>query len=160
MGGYGQSITHCLCCSFLLSGRTPHTLPLLQRGSFPGVQLFRNRLLQRGSPAGSQALPANLLWHGLLSPQVRRSRQEPAPVRALHRVTASFRHPPALVWGPPRAAAGALLHCGPLWAARGCSLPHHGLHHEPQRNLSSGAWSTSSPFFFTDLGVCRVFSLT
>jgi len=29
-GGYGQFITRCLCCSFLLRGRTPHTLPLLQ----------------------------------------------------------------------------------------------------------------------------------
>ena len=29
-GGWCQFITHCLCCSFLLRGRTPHTLPLLQ----------------------------------------------------------------------------------------------------------------------------------
>jgi len=45
-----------------------------------GVLSFRNRLLQRRSPTGSQALPANLLWHGLLSPQVGRTWQEPAPV--------------------------------------------------------------------------------
>jgi len=72
----------------------------LSMGSSHGVQSFRNRLLQRGSPTGSQALPANLLQRGLLSPWVRRSCQEPAPVRAPHGVTASFRHPPALVWGP------------------------------------------------------------
>jgi len=30
-GGYGQFITRCLCCSFLLRGRTPHTPPRLQR---------------------------------------------------------------------------------------------------------------------------------
>ena len=30
-GCNGQFITCCLCCSFLLRGRTPHTLPLLQR---------------------------------------------------------------------------------------------------------------------------------
>jgi len=37
---------------------------------FHGVQSFRNRLLQRGSTTGSHVLPANLLQHGLLSPQV------------------------------------------------------------------------------------------
>jgi len=42
------------------------------------VQSFRNRLLQRGSPMGSKALPANLLQHGLLSVWVCRSWQEPA----------------------------------------------------------------------------------
>ena len=29
-----------------------------------------------------------------------------------------------------------------------------------QGNLCSGAWSTASPYFFTDLGVCKVVSLT
>ena len=39
-------------------------------GPFDRVQSFRNRLLQCGSPRGSQVLPTNLLQHGLLSPQV------------------------------------------------------------------------------------------
>ena len=43
---------------------------------------------------------------------------------------------------------------------QGDNLPHHGLHHGLQGNLCSGAWSTSSPSFFTDLGVCRAVSLT
>jgi len=31
---------------------------------------------------------------------------------------ASFRaYPPAPMWGPPWAAGGYLLHCGPTWAA-------------------------------------------
>ena len=47
-----------------------------------------------------------------------------------------------------------------LHGLQGDSLPHHGLHHGLQGNLCSGAWSTSSPSFFTDLGVCRVVSLT
>jgi len=126
--------------------RTPHTLPLLQRGgpshgrpsstnfsnmspfrglqsfmncssvgAFYGVPSFRNRLLQCESPTGSQALPANLLQHGLLSPQVCRSCQEPAPAQVSHRVTASFGYPPPLVWGPLRAVGGDLLYCGPAW---------------------------------------------
>ena len=47
-----------------------------------------------------------------------------------------------------------------LHGVQGDSLPHHGLPHGLQGNLCSGAWSTSSPSFFTDLGVCRVVSLT
>ena len=43
---------------------------------------------------------------------------------------------------------------------QGDSLPHHSLHHMLQGNLCSGAWSTSSPSFFTDLGVCGVVPLT
>jgi len=86
-------------------------------GPAHGVQSSRNRLLQCGSPRGSQALSANLLQRGLLSPWGHRSWQEPTPTWVPHGVTASFRHLPALVWGPPRAAGGDLLHCGPPWAA-------------------------------------------
>jgi len=94
-----------------------------------GVQSFRNRLLQRGSPTESQVLPTNLLWRGLLSPWVHRSCQEPAPAWAPHGVAASFRHPPALVWGPPWDAGGYLLHHGLLHGLQRDSLPHHGLLH-------------------------------
>jgi len=45
----------------------------LSMGPFHGVRSFRNRLLQHGSLTRSQALPANLLQHGLLSPGVHRS---------------------------------------------------------------------------------------
>ena len=86
-------------------------------GPFHGLQSFRHRLLQRGSPTGSQVLPENLLQRGLLSPQIRRSCQDPAPARGSHRVTASFGNPPAQAWGPPWAAGGDLLHRGPPWAA-------------------------------------------
>ena len=44
--------------------------------------------------------------------------------------------------------------------AAGRVLPHHGVLHRLQGNLCSGAWSTCSPSFFTDLGVCRIISLT
>jgi len=92
---------------------------LPQRGSFPRGAVFRNRLLQHGSPTGSQALPANLLWRGLLPPRVHRFWQKLVPEQAPHGVTASFRHPPVLVGSFPRATSGYLLHCGPPWAAGG-----------------------------------------
>ena len=47
-----------------------------------------------------------------------------------------------------------------LHGLQGDSLPQHGLHYRLQGNLCSGTWTTSSPSFFTDLGVCRVVSLT
>jgi len=60
----------------------------------------------------------------------------------------------------PQATGGDLLHRGPPWAA-GDSLPHYGLHHGLYgENLCSSILSTSLPSFFTDLGVCRVVSLT
>jgi len=113
-------------------------------GPFHGVQSFRNRLLQCGSPMGSQVLPASPLQGALLCPRVYRSYQGPAPSQTFHGFTASFGHPPVSAWGPPRASDGYLLHCGPPWAA-GDSLSHHGLLHRLQGNLCSGAWSTSSP---------------
>jgi len=127
-------------------------------GPSHGVQSFRNRLLQRESPTGSQALPANLLGVGLLSPQVRRSWQEPAPAQAPHGVTASFRHPPALVWGPFHGLQVDICSAVDLHGLQGDSLPYRGLLHGLQGNLCSGTWHTSSPSFFTDLGICR-FSL-
>jgi len=94
-------------------------------GPSHGVQSFRNRLLQRVSPTGSQALPANLLWCGLLSSQGH-----------------------SLLWVSTCSTVD-------LHGLQGDSLPHHGLLHGLQGYLCSGAWSTSSPSFFTDLGVCR-----
>jgi len=101
-----------------------HKLP--QRGSFPWGAAFRNRLLQHGSPTRSQALPANL-WCGLLSPQVCRSWQESAPARAPHGVTASFRHPPALVQGPFHGLQVDICSTVDLHGLQGNKLPHHGL---------------------------------
>jgi len=46
-----------------------------------------------------------------------------------------------------------------LHGLQGHSLPHPGLLHGLQGNFCSGAWSTSCPSLFTDLGVCRVASL-
>ena len=103
-----RSVRHTLA----LQLRPPRALPLPQRGvpstgdgspraapvwgPYCGVQSLRNRLLQRGSLMGSQALPANLLRRGLLSPQGHRSWQESVLLWALRGVTASFRHP--LLW--------------------------------------------------------------
>jgi len=187
--GYGQFIACCLCCSLSLRGKTPqlqregsshrrqfsthfsnespsHGLQLFINcpsvGPFLGVQSFRNRLPQRGSPMGSQALPANLLRYGLLSPQVHRSWQEPAPAWGSLRGHSLFRaHPPALVWGPFHRLQMEICSTVDLHGLQEDSLPHHGLHHELQgKTPCLGIWSTSSPSFFADLGVCRAVSLT
>jgi len=99
----------------LLQHESSHGLQLFTNysiiGLFQGVQSFRNRVFQHGSPTGSQVLPGNLLQCGLLCRWVHRSCQEPATVRTSHQVTASFWvHPPAPVWSPLRAAGGYLLH--------------------------------------------------
>jgi len=123
---------------------------------FHGVQSLRNRLLQRGSPTGSRALPANLLRRGLLSPQVCRSWQEPAQRGLPTGVTASFRHPPALVWGPFHGLQVEICSTVDLHGLQGDNLPHHGLHHELQgKTLCSGVLTTSSPSCFTELFLSR-----
>jgi len=130
-------------------------------GPFHRVQSFRNRLLQRGFPMGSQALPENLLQRGLLSPWVRRSLAgdcssmgSPWGQSLLQASTCSG------VGSVPRATGGYLLHRG-LPRTAGDNLPHPGLHHKLQgKTFCSSISSTSSPSFFTDFGVCRVVSLT
>jgi len=128
-------------------------------GPSHGVQSCRNRLLQHGSPTGSQVLPANLLRRGLLSPRVRRSWQEAAPARAPHGVTASFRHPPAPAWGPFHRLQVDICSTVALYGLHRNTLPHHGLQHKLQgKTLCSSVSSTSSPpSFFTDLGVAELF---
>jgi len=86
-------------------------------GPFHGVQSFRHSLLQHGSPTGSHVLPSNLFQCGVLSPQVHRSWQEPAPAQASHWVTASFGHPPALHGVP---SIGYRWGSAPSWRSMGC----------------------------------------
>ena len=177
-GGYSQFITHCFCCSFPPQGEdSSHSSPApvwspTHARQFSKncsnvspsyeVQSFRNRLLQHGSPLGSQALPANLLWHGLLSPWVCRSWKEPAPARDSPRGHSLLQaSPPALAWGPFHGLKVDICSAVDLHGLQGENPPHHGLHHKRQgKALCSGISSTSSPSFFTDLGVCRVVSFT
>jgi len=87
-------------------------------GPSHGVPSFRNRLLQRVSPTGSQALPANLLQCGLLSPWVHRSCQEPAPAWGSPRGHSLLQASTCSGVGSlPQATGGDLLHRGPPWAA-------------------------------------------
>jgi len=90
---------------------------------------------------GSQVLPANLLQHRVSMGSHLPSGIHLLQCRALHGLQVDI--------------------CSTmdLHGLQGDSLPHHGLHHELQRNLCYGTWSTSSPSF-TDLDICRVFSLT
>lgn len=79
-----------------------------------------------GSPQGHKSCQQtySTMESGLLSPWSHRSCQETAPVWASHRVTASFGHPSALVWGPPRAAGGSVRLHAPPRAAGGSLLLH------------------------------------
>jgi len=126
--------------------------------SFHGVQSFRNRLLQCGSPTGPQALPAILLWCELLSPWVRRSWQEPAPVQAPHGVTASFR----LQHGVH--STGCRWISAPPWTSmdyRGTACLTTVFITSSKGRLSAlTSQAPPPPSFFTDLGVCRVVTLT
>jgi len=134
----------------------------LSVGPFPWHAVLQEQAAPVWVPTGSQALPANLLRRGLLSPWVRRWCQEPAPARGPHGVTASFRHPPAPVWVPFHGLQVDICSTVDLHELKGNNLPHHGLHHKLQgKALCSVILGTSSPCsFFFDLGVCRVVSLT
>jgi len=111
-------------------------------GAFHRVQSFRNRLLQCGSPTGSQVLPANLLQPGLSTES-----QPPSGIHLLWR---------AILHGLQVDICSTMDLHGLQWD----SLPHYGLLHGLEGNLCSGTWSISSSSFFTDLGVCRVVCLT
>jgi len=115
-------------------------------GPFHGVQSFRNRLLQHGSPRGHKPChqtcsSVGSSLHGSAGPG-RSLLQRGAP----HRATASFRHPPAPVWGPFHGLQVEICSTVDLQGLQGDSLPHHGLHHGLQgKTLCSGVWRTSSP---------------
>jgi len=94
---------------------------------------------------GSQALPPHLLWHGLLSPLVRRSWQEPAPARAPHGVTASFTYPPAPAWGPFPRVQVDICSTVDLHGLQGDNLPHRGLHHEQQGKTAPASQAPPPP---------------
>jgi len=81
--------------------------------------------------------------------------------RGPHGITDSCRHPPALVWDPFHGLQVDICSTVHHHGLQGDNLSHHDLQHELQgKTLCSGILSTSSPSFFTDLGVCRIVSLT
>lgn len=104
-----------------------------------------HKLLQCRFPMSSQILPANLLQQRLLPPQACRSCQDSAPAQVSHGFTATFRHPPASVWGPALAAGRHTLCCWHLRVAG--QLPHHGLHYGLQGNLCSVPVHGTPPIF-------------
>jgi len=127
-----------------------------------------------------------LLQHGSL-PRGAVLQKQVAPTWVSHEVVSSASKP-APTWAPLSMGAQVLpqacssvgcpqVHsilqastCSSMGSSPGCrwisappwtsSLPHHGFLQGLQGNLCSSAWSTSSPSFFTDLGVCGVVSLT
>jgi len=125
-----------------------------------GLQLFTN-CSSVGPPRGHKPCQQTCSGVGFsLSPWVCRSWQKPSPAWAPHRVTASFRHPPALAWGPLHRLQVDICSTVDLHGLKEDSLPHHGLHRLHGKILHSSISSTGSPSFFPDLGVCRALSLT
>ena len=137
----------------------------LQHGSFPqncssiglfhGVQSFRNRQLQCGSPMRSQVLPQNLLLHGPLS-------IGHAPARNLLQLRLSM----------SCSCLQGVFTCSwvgssTVYSVDVCStVVFHGLqgdnydlHQKMLSNPCSGACSTSSLSLLCQLGICRAFSL-
>jgi len=179
-----RSVHHVLSLPLL----PPHTLPLLQHGVTPmghfstnfsnvnpslrrqfftncpsvgpfhRVQPFRNRLVQYGSPMGSQVLPANLLQRMVLT--LHRS-TGPARILLQCEISMGSQSPSGihLLWhGVLRWLQVEICSTMDPHGLQRIASPLHGLNHKLQGNLCSGAWSTSSPSFLIDL-VSAEFSL-
>jgi len=173
-GGYGQFITRCLCPSFLLRGRTPHTLPLLQQEvpltADSSPQISPTRVLPTGC-SSSRTAPAWVLPMGcspsgtgcssMGPPQGHKPCQQTfsgvgplstgpqilagaSPARAPHRVTASFRHPPSPAWGLFHGLQVDICSIVDLHGLQGDSLSHHGLQHELQGKNLCSSVSSTS----------------
>jgi len=146
----GELLTHCPCSSmgFLPWETVLHEL--LQHGCLP-----RGAALQE---------PAASMWvlHWVTSPA-----SKPAPLwtslsmgpQVLPGACSSMGFPRGYSLLRTSTCSGMGSSTVDLHGLQGDSLPYHGLLHGLQENLCSGAWSTSSTSFFTDLGVCRVVSL-
>jgi len=189
-GGCGQFITRCLCHSFLLRGRTPHTLPLLQRGVTPmgdsSPQNVPKWVLPTSSSSSQTApecvpstrcSPSGTDCSSMGPPRGHKSCQQTrsSVTSSVHRPTGPARsllqcglsvgsQPPSgvhLLWD--RVLHGLQVDsCSTmdLHGLQGHTLPHHALLHGLQGYLHSNIWSTLSYSFFADLSVCRVVSLT
>jgi len=141
--GVGVSSSHAVSAAPSSSGGGLLTLCPCSSARSLSQETVLHELLQCGS----------LPWGAVLQEQA-------APAWALHGVTASLGHPPTPVWGPFHGLQMDICSTVDLHGLWGDRLPQHGLLQGLQGNLCPGSWSTSSPSFFTDHGVCKVVSLT
>jgi len=158
-GGCGQFITCCLCCSSLLRGEEDfsHSSPAPAWVPSHERQISMNCFSMGTSHwVGNPANKPTPVWaplHGAAGPGT----------SLLQRRIPTGSHPPLgihLLWcGVFHRLQVDICSTVDLHGLQGNSLPHHGLLHGLQGHLCSGTWSTSSPSFFTNLGVCRVVSL-
>lgn len=132
---------------FSTGSRSSRTVPIwvLFNGVHPsGVNYSNMGSPHTADPVRSPA-PAWTPFHGLYS-----SSPGSAPVGSLHW--------PQLPSGQPALPWAAVWRCAPPWyhpwVAGGQPAP------QASGNFCSSNWSTSFHFFFTDLGVCRVVSLS
>jgi len=95
-----------------------HELP--EHGFLPRGAVLQEQAAPAWVLTGSHALPANLLWCGLLSPWVHRSWQEPAPMWGSPQGHSLLQTSPCSGMGSlPQATGEYLLHLGPPWDAGG-----------------------------------------
>ena len=169
--GCSQFITHCLCHCFLLTlfpcsnvGSLPWETvlhKLLQHDTFPRAAVLQKSLQHASFPQDVffQEQTAQVWVHHGVTNTARK------PVQAYPRVgcpqgASSFRNIHLLWHGVLHGLQVYVCSIINLHGLQRMNLSHHGLHHGLQESVCSGTWSTSSHSFFTDLGVCRVVSLT
>jgi len=181
-GGCGQFITLCLCCSFLLtlfpcssvggpSHGTQRSTNFSNVSPSHRLQFFTNCSSMgpshRVNPSGADCSSAGPPW-GHKSCQKAYSSMGCSLLGFTGPSRSLLQHGFPMGLQPPSGIH--LLRRGVIhWLQVGIcstldlhglqvdSLPHHGLHYMLQGNLCSGTWSTSSPSYFADLGVCRDF---
>ena len=165
--GYSWLIKLRLCYSFLLM-----LFPSSILGSLPWDTVLQE-LLQHGS--FPQAAALHQLFQHRSFPQDAVLQEQTAPAWVPHAVTGPARIP-APAWAPLHGIKDPARNLPQSRLSKDCRLDiystvdhyrtqeinvcHYSLHHSLLENLCSGAWSTSSPSFFTDLGMCRVVSVT
>ena len=162
----GKDSSLCSCSSAKSLSWETVLYKLPPRESFPWAAAL-HKLPQHGQGAAlqEQTVPAWAPCQQIFSSVGSSRRGSTGPARSLlqHRLSIGSQPPSGIhliQCGEHRGLQVAICSTVDLHGLQGHSLPHHGLLHELQGNLCSSAWSTSSSSFFTDLGVCRVVSLT
>jgi len=155
-----KAVLHKLLqCGFFPRAAALHKLP--QHASFPWGAVLQEQAAPAWVPHGvtSPASKPALMWAPLSTgPQVLAGACSSAGLPTMSQLPSGIH---LLCQGSFHGLQVEICSTVELHRLQGHKLPHRGLQHKLQgKVLCSGVSSTSSPSFFTDLGVCRVVSLT